>query len=208
MNLERELSSLAIAWPETPTFTLELSHRRRRWPLAVAVAFAALAAAFAVPQSRAAILDLFDFGGVTIERVDTLPAAQERPLASGLGYVVTQTEAKDALGTRPLLPDVPVTLHLRGNVVSMVFTYRGETLLLSEFPGDAEILKKIVGPSTKIEQTSRGLWIEGAHLYLFPQAPPRLAGNVLLWLHDGLTLRLEGRELTRDQALTVSIRIH
>jgi len=207
MNLERELSSLAIAWPETPTFRLELARRRRRWPLAVAVAFAALAAAFAVPQSRAAILDLFDFGGVTIERVDTLPPAQERPLAADLGAVVTPAQAKNYVGPRLLLPPVPVTLHVRGNVISMLFTYAGQTLLLSEFPGDAGILKKIVGPSTKIEQTSRGLWIEGAHLYLFPQAPPRLAGNVLLWLHDGLTLRLEGRELTRDQALTLSIRI-
>lgn len=202
-----DIRSLEIAWPETPSFHLEFERRRRRWPVAVAVAIAALAAAFAVPQSRAAILDLFDFGGVTIERVATLPAAQERPLAADLGRVVTEAEAKAALGTRPLLPEVPVTLHLTGNVVSMVFTYAGKPVLLSEFPGNAGILKKIAGPSTRIEQTSRGLWIEGAHLYLFPQAPPRLAGNVLLWLHGGLTLRLEGRGLTKDEALTLSLRI-
>ena len=205
MDLERELISLAIAWPETPVF--ELRPQRRRWPLAVAIAFAALAAAFAVPQSRAAILDLFDFGGVTIERVGTLPAAQERPLGADLGAVVTPAQAKNYVGPRLLLPPVPVTLHVRGNVISMVFTYAGEPVLLSEFQAGAEIFKKIVGPATKIEQTSRGPWIEGAHLYLFPKAPPRLAGNVLLWRHAGLTFRLEGRDLTRDQALTLSIRI-
>src|SRR5882724_3851138 len=124
-----DLRSLDIAWPETPVF--ELRPQRRRWPLAVAIAFAALAAAFAVPQSRAAILDLFDFGGVTIERVGTLPAAQERPLAADLGQVITEAEAKSALGARPLRPDAQVTLHLRGDVVSMLFTYRGQTLLLS-----------------------------------------------------------------------------
>ena len=200
------MSALAIAWPQTPLF--ELRAQRRRWPFAVAVVIVAVAAAFAVPQSRAAILDLFDFGGVTIERVGTLPAAQERPLGANLGQVISEAEAKDALGRRPLLPDVPVTLHLRGNVVSMLFTYRGQTLLLSEFRGGFPgILKKVIGPSAGVEQASQGLWIEGAHLYVFPQAPPRLAGNVLLWLHAGLTLRLEGKALTRDQALTLSIRI-
>src|SRR6266567_2926020 len=102
MDLERELSLLEIAWPQTPAF--ELRAQRRRWPFAVAMVVAALAAAFAVPQSRAAILDLFDFGGVTIERVQQLPPAQERPLADGLGAVVTEAQAAEALGRRPLLP--------------------------------------------------------------------------------------------------------
>src|SRR5260221_685634 len=116
------------------------------------------------------------FGGGTVERVGRRPGAQERPLGADLGEVSSEGEAKDALGRRPLLPDVPVTLHLRGNVVSMLFTYAGQTLLLSEFRGDFPgILKKVIGPSAGVEQTSRGLWIEGAPLYVFPQAPPRLA---------------------------------
>jgi hypothetical protein len=206
MDLERELSALSIAWPQTPAF--ELRAQRRRWPFAVAVALAALVAAFAVPPSRGAILDLFDFGGVTIERVQQLPAAQERPLAADLGPVVTREQAKELLRTKPLLPRVPGTLHAREHVVSMVFSYRGKPVLLSEFgSGEGGFLKKIVGPATNIEQTSHGLWIEGAHLYLFPQAPPRLAGNVLLWQHDGLTLRLESRGLTKDETLTLSLRI-
>ena len=197
-----DLRSLEIAWPDTPTF--ELRPRRRRWPLAVAIAFAALAAAFAVPQSRAALLDLFDFGGVTIERVGTLPAAPERSLAADLGPVITRAQARGYA-----FPPVPVTLHLANSrVVSMLFTYAGESVLLSEIPDDYPgIVKKIVGPAASIERTSRGLWIEGGHVYLFPQAPPRLAGHVLLWQQNGLTLRLEGRNLTKAQALTISIRI-
>ena len=196
-----DLRSLEIAWPETPVF--ELRPQRRRWPIAVAVAFAALAAAFAVPQSRAAILDLFDFGGVTIERVDTLPAAQERPLSASLGPVITRAQAPGFV-----FPPVPVTLHQTHGVVSMLFTYAGETVLVSEFPNDYPgILKKIVGPATSIERTSRGLWIEGGHVYLFPEAPPRLAGHVLLWQEGGLTIRLESRGLTKEQSLTLSLRI-
>lgn len=193
-----DLRSLEIAWPETPVF--ELRPRRRRWPLVVAIA---LAAAFAVPQSRAAILDFFDFGGVTIERVDTLPAAQERPLAADLGPVITHAQARGYA-----FPPVPVTLHESHGVVSMLFTYAGEPVLLSEFPNDYPgILKKIVGPATSIERTSRGLWIEGGHVYLFPEAPPRLAGHVLLWQQGGLTIRLESRGLTKGESLTLSLRI-
>ena len=201
-----DLRSLEIAWPDTPVF--ELRPRRRRWPLAFAVALAALAAAFAVPQSRAAILDLFDFGGVTIERVQQLPPAQERPLAADLGPVVTLAQATTALGRRPLLPDAPVTLHLSQQVVSMLFSYKGVPVLLSEFgSGYSGILKKIVGPATEIEQTPHGVWLQGGHVYLFPQAPPRLAGNVLLWQQDGLTFRLEGRGLAKDVAILLEARI-
>jgi hypothetical protein len=206
MNLERELRALDVDWPVTPA--LRVHARRRRWPLVVAVAIAALAAAFAVPQSRGAILDLFDFGGVTIERVQRLPGAQEWPLGANLGPVVTRAQATATLGRRPLLPDVPVTLRLRGQVVSFLFTYAGSPVLVSEFRGFPGILKKIAGSSTRIEQIPHGLWLEGGHVYLFPQAPPRLAGNVLLWQQDGLTLRLEGHNLTKNVAIWLGSRIH
>jgi hypothetical protein len=213
MDLERELGRLEIDWPETPPLRLELARRRRRrWPLALAVAAAALAAAFAVPQSRGAILRFLDFGGVTVERVDTLPAAQERPLGADLGPAVTLAQATAALGTRPLLPDASVTLHLSGPVVSMLFTYGGSPVLLSEFGSDnVGLLKKIAGTATNVVSVSvgghPGVWLSGApHVFLFPSAPPRLAGNVLLWARNGLTLRLEGAHLTRGEALTLSLR--
>jgi len=212
MDLERDLRTLELAWPETPELRLELAPRarRRRRPLlvAVALALAALAAALAVPQSRGSILRFLHLGGVTIERVDQLPAARERPLGAGLGPVVTQAQAREALRHALVLPPLapPPPLHLEQGVVSLVFADRGEPVLLSELNvgSDAAILKKVVGGSTSVVSLQvdggPGFWIAGEHVFLFPSAPPRLAGNVLLWQAHGLTLRLEGRALTLARA--------
>src|SRR6266849_7470884 len=108
MDLARELSALAahVEWPATPELRLSLEpvpRRRSRRAVFAAVAFAALltvGVAFAVPQSRAAILRFFHLGAVTIQSVDRLPAAQERPLTAGLGPVIGRAEAKQ------LIPDL------------------------------------------------------------------------------------------------------
>jgi hypothetical protein len=202
MDLERELSALELAWPETPAFRLEHARRpRRRWLVAVAVAVVALAAAFAVPQSRGAILRFLGFGAVRIELVQRLPRAQERPLTSGLGPVVSRSELHGRLLLPPLRPLPP--LHRLYDIVSLVFTYDGEPVLLSELPGSNPLLlKKLATDATRIEGIEHGLWLTGAqHVFLFPGASPRLAGNVLLWQRDGLTLRLEGRHLSLAAAL-------
>ena len=34
--------------------------------------------------------------------------------------------------------------------------------------------------------------------------PPRLAGNVLVWEQDGITFRVEGKDLERDDALRLA----
>jgi hypothetical protein len=217
MDLERDLRELAVAWPETPELRLELdarAHSRRRLlvSIAVALAVAALAAAFAVPQSRGAILRFLHLGGVTVERVETLPAAQERPLAVGLGPVVTVSRAKAVLGTTPLAPplDPPPPLHLADGVVSAVFLDRGNPVLLAELgSGDPGIVKKLLqnGPIEFVPVGgSSGYWITGkGHVVTLPPSmPPRLAGNVLLWQTGGLTLRLEGRALTLARALELA----
>src|SRR3954447_11435231 len=100
MNLETELRALDVAWPEAPAFALQ--PRRRRWPLVAALVAAAVVAAFAVPQSRGAILRLFHLGAASVEVVETLPAAERRPLAEGLGRPVP-LDAGPALvpGLRP-----------------------------------------------------------------------------------------------------------
>jgi hypothetical protein len=205
-----DLRSLEIAWPETPAFGLDFGPRRaRRWPLAVAIASAAMAAAFAVPQSRGAILRFLDLGGVTIERAGRLPAAEERPLGAGLGPVVSVPTAERELGHSLLLPDLrPLPpLHLASiRVVSFLLTYRGEPVLVSELPfGDPGILKKVAATATRIESVPNGLWLSGAaHVFVFPGAPPRLAGNVLLVLRAGLTLRIEGKGLPKAEALRLA----
>src|SRR5262245_17982456 len=104
-ELERALSSLAaeIDWPPTPELVLDFESaaalsrpRGRRRRIAVVVALAAAlpgAPAFAVPGSRSAILRFFPLGGVTVERVSTLPAAEEWSLAADLGTPVTREQA-------------------------------------------------------------------------------------------------------------------
>jgi hypothetical protein len=214
MDLERELSSLgaAIDWPATPALRPELAPRRRslRRPLLVlaALGLVALAAAFAVPRSRGAILRFLHLGGATVAFVDRLPPAQERALGSGIGPRVSQAEARAVLAGRLLLPRLAPRppLHLAGQVVSVLFRAGGEPVLLSEtYTGSAPVLQKAAALGTHALRVrvggDPGIWLSGRpHVVVFPGAPARVAGNVLLWQHGPLTLRLEGRTLTRARA--------
>jgi hypothetical protein len=207
MNLERELRDLPIDWPETPQLALVLERRRRRaWPLAAAIVAAALAAAFAVPQSRGAILRFFHLGAARVRVVDTLPATRGHPLTAGLGRPVDRASAK-RLVPDLLLPPLDAPLHASpAGVVSAVFAHRGRPVLLSELPGGGTYLKKLAAGGSRVDPvrvgTDDGLWISGArHAVTFPRRSARLAGNVLLWAHGDTTYRLEGPALERDDAI-------
>jgi len=181
--------------------------------LAVALAvLIAIAAAFAVPQSRGAILRFFHLGSETIEIVDTLPPAEDRALDANLGLPVTLADAQTRVD-RLRVPAVVPQLHAVGDFVSMVFTYRGKQVLLSEVsgPGDAQMsLKKLASGQTKIQwiELRRNVWAVwlsgGPHVFLFPREPARLAGNTLIWVEGRTTYRLEGPTLSRDEALTIA----
>ena len=222
-ELERELRSLAaeIAWPPTPRLTPQLApqlvprwHRRRRGALlAVVVAAVALGVAFVVPGARSAILRFFHLGGVTIERVVTLPPAQKRPLDADLGRLVDSATAERALGAPVRLPALAQAprLHLAGGVVSTILA-TPRPVLLSEFRSGAQsyLFKKFAAGSTAVRPVhvgrSPGLWIAGGEHVLLPRAaPPRLAGNALLWQRGAITYRLEGRGLTERLALRLAI---
>src|SRR5437763_10465393 len=104
-DLEQALRQLAaeIDWPSPPRVHLRLvehAQPRRRTRLVVVLALLAVAVgvALAVPQARSAILRFFHLGGVTIERVETLPPARERPLTAELGRPVSKAEADRMLG--------------------------------------------------------------------------------------------------------------
>jgi hypothetical protein len=212
MDLERELRALELEWPATPPFRLELaSSGRRRWPLAVAIAFAALAAALAVPQSRGAILRFFDIGADKIQFVSALPPAQERPLGAGLGAPTTLVAADVTVLGLLLPPLEPLpTLHRSGEVISLVFESRGKPVLLSEVRGDVVFLKKLAGglthaSSVRVRGEFSGLWLSGKqHVFFFPREPARLAGNTLVWQGNGTTYRLEAPGLTERQALDLA----
>lgn len=206
MDLEHELRRLDVAWPETPAFRFE--RRRRRWPLALAVAAAALAAVLAVPQSRGAVLRFLHLGAATIERVETLPPAVQRPLERGLGQPVSPERANLVVDLHVPPGPTPRLYLLGGNVVSMVLDHRGEPVLLSEL-GDVGYFKKVLAGETAVERVrvgaAYGFWIHGArHDVFLPDASPRLAGNTLVWVEGRTTYRLEGRALTREGALDVA----
>jgi hypothetical protein len=223
-ELERRLLALEIAVPEepdvAPAVLARIEGRPFRWRrvvLACALLAVALGAAFAVPQARSAILRFFHLGGATVERVQTLPPAVER---SGFGRPTSLAGAQRAVGLPLVLPPLdrkPARAYVLDDAVAtVVLQAGGQDVLLSEFRAtDEAYLKKFVGASTIVEPVrvrgELGLWIEGAPhtlTYLDPSGRFRerailIRGNVLLWLHGPLTLRLEGK-LTRGQAVELA----
>ena len=111
-----------------------------------------MAAAFAVPQARGAILRFFHIGADKIQFVDTLPPAQQRSLDAGLGYPTTLARARVLVPTLLLPPlSSPLSLHASGPVVSTVFLHGGKPVLLSELGGDGSFLKKLLGGQTRTD---------------------------------------------------------
>lgn len=229
--LERALRELGreVEFPPEPELTQAVSRRLRaqpaprrgflnaRRPLAIALAVlaAAIGAAFAVPQTRAAILDLFGIGGATIERVETLPPAEERGLDVP-GRPVSLEEARRAATFELREPESFDAVYLdssfRGGLVS--FVSRGERIVLTQFRGaSTPFVEKSAGPGTRIRQVqvdgALGYWLAGRrHVVVFQDdtgnvRERRVAGNVLLWEADGITYRLEGAT-TLARALEVA----
>jgi hypothetical protein len=229
-SLEQRLHELGreLAFPPEPDLAPRVRERARGRPfpwrtaaIAFAVVAVAVAVAFAVPPARSAILRWFHLGGASVELVDTLPKAAERPQVGGLGRPVPLAEAERRVGFDFVLPPLdakPERAYVIGNSVATVLLrshYR--TVLLSEFPsvGGEQVLKKLAVNATVIDPVEvrgkPGLWLEGTPHVLtwmdretgYQERPILIRGNVLLWVHGDLTLRLEGR-LTKRQALELA----
>jgi hypothetical protein len=90
-------------------------------------------------------------------------------------------------------------------------------MLISAFRADIDsgLFNKIVGPGSTLEtvtvQGRTGYWIEGApHEFLYRDADGqivpervRLAGNVLVWEVNGITVRIESG-LARDDVIRIA----
>ena len=93
----------------------------------------------------------------------------------------------------------------------------GVGLLITEFAGriNPQGLEKLVDEGTTVEEIevdgAEGYWLEGAtHVFVdlgtgrdFEDDRIRLAGNVLMWDADGVSVRLEG-DVTREVALGIA----
>ena len=219
-ELELELRALGaeIAVPATPDLAAGVGRRIRRRRtagrvlLAVAIAVAAIGIALAVPPARSAILRFFHLQGVTVERVDTLPAGRARRIGHALGASMPLAAAERRLGFRFRLPPgaTPADARVLDSLGTVVLEHDGSTLLLSEFRGDVfDLLKKVAGPSTTVAEVDvaggPGIWVEGATHFLYlgrngavSDVPIAVHGNVLLWQRGGLIYRLQGRTDERD----------
>jgi hypothetical protein len=217
-ELDSELRALAahLEWPESPALGARVSarlgeRRRRPWRLVAAIAVAvaiAIGVAFAVPESRGAILRWLGLRGVRIEFVDRLPRVPPKgPL--DLGPRMSLDEASQKVGFRVLTSDplgAPDEVHFDGEQAWLVYgDAASPRALLSEFRGRADeiYVKKVMTPQTRVDFVSiggePGFFLSGAEhfLYIAPTAEVRderlrLARNTLVWPHGALTLRLEG----------------
>jgi hypothetical protein len=226
--LEQRLHALGqeLAYPPEPDLApavlAQLDRRPFPWraaAIAVVVIAVAVGAAFAVPQARTTILKWFHLRGVTVERVETLPSAEERSQAGGLGRPLSRGDAERAVGFELALPPraTPRRVYVLGDALaSVILRSRGRPLLLSEYrAANFSMLKKSATAKTVIEfvrvNGSPGLWLEGGPHTLtyfnrrgeFRERSIVIHGNVLLWTDGELTLRLEGN-LTKAQALDIS----
>jgi hypothetical protein len=226
-SLEQRLQALGreLAFPPEPEIAVSAHPASKPFPwrwVALAAAVLALAAAFAVPSARTSILRFFHIQGATVERVETLPPAQERSSAGGLGRRVSVREAERVLGFRMVLPPLggePRVHLLDGVLATVILRVDGRPVLLSEYPARGyNLLKKSVGDKTHVEPVrvagEPGLWVEGPPHTLtyfsaggeFRQRTVKIRGNVLLWTHGPVTVRLEGR-ISKAQALRFARRI-
>src|ERR671932_770829 len=137
-ELERALVALGaeLEFPPTPDLAGAVRARleRPRWrrPVVFALAVAALAIgiAMAVPPARSAILRFFHIGAATVERVETLPPAKQRPLGAGLGPALTRPTLRLPPGL------VATAYYARPGLNAALLRYRGTRVLLAEISGD------------------------------------------------------------------------
>lgn len=203
--------------------------REMLYPALAAVAI--LAAVLAIfPDARSAVASWFHIAGVRIESGSSAPGPLGHNLK--LGQRVSLHEAQRHAPFLILMPTLPGLNHpdeiyagappFNGRV-SLLYAAgpglpRASTttagLLITEFQTPV-FVGKMVPPGTTVQPITivgePGLWISGhIHMvyYLNQQHAPlrdtiRLAGNVLLWQHGPVTVRLEGR-LSQQRAIEIA----
>jgi hypothetical protein len=213
-DLAAAVQARIVAEPRAARRSPRAPWRRRLLPALVAVlvilvAFGALLAAS--PGVRATLRDWLGIGAVSIKRVDRLPdLSPARRLE--LGRRVDAAQAARHLGHRVVTVralGAPDAIYAGTAIVpaqvSVVYVARpglppgtaGIGALLDEIEGDQlPFIQKLVDARVHIERVdvdgAEGIFVSGRHAVFLPdQLRPRLAGNTLLWVRDGVTYRLE-----------------
>ena len=191
---------------------------RRRRTAAIAAGAALLVGLGLSPQVRAAAADLLDLVGIELsgEAPDSSPTPQQ-PLPGTRDTELDRAaaEASFALSAPPTLGEPEeVSVADGGRVVSM--RWRDGRVVLDQFDGTiGPVFEKQVGEIDVREVDLDGVpawWVPEPHDLLYVdrdgevvEATARLAGRTLFWESDeGVTLRLEGEELSRREALATA----
>ena len=199
-----------------------LGVRRRTVVLGIALAVLLAGTAAAIPPVRHVIERVFGIKGAVVERVPKLPAL---PSGAGarlhLGRAIPVADARHAASFTALLPPSGVSAaYVANDVAGGRISLTAGRLLVIEFRGTSRpFILKMIAVGTRVIRTRVGsepaAYLEGApHEVFFLDAhgnaridDVRLAGNVLLWQHGSLTVRIEGARSLRDAlALARSLR--
>jgi hypothetical protein len=191
---------------------------RRRLVVLVAAAAVLVAGLGLSPQVRAVAVDLLELAGIELsdDRPDSapepeqpLPGTRETDLDRAAAEAAFPLSAPDALAE----PEQVRVADL-GRVVSM--EWRDGRLVLDQFDGTVgPVFEKQVGEIDVVTVDLDGVpgwWVPEPHDLMYVDrdgevvhATARLAGRTLFWESaGGVTLRLEGEQLTRRQAVAIA----
>jgi hypothetical protein len=190
-------------------------------PLAIAIAVLLVAAtsAAAIPGIRNPVLDWLGLRSVRIERVPR-PLPQPATAPGIAGNRMPVTIARSRLGFTPLVPvglGTPVAYYDQFVPAGQLTLVYPHGIHVSEVEGRlvTRYLVKFLGPGVRVDRlrigADRVLWIHGTpHQYAYVNRDGRIAmetiqpaGNVLLWRHGALLIRIEGAR-SKPAALAIA----
>lgn len=194
-----------------PAWLTGLSIPRRR---ALATAIAALLVVVFVPPVRAAVLDLFRIGGVTVREVPspsggapTSTPDSPSPGPAGAVVVGSLEEASQRVGFDVAAPSglgtpTSIAMAREGRVVELTWGTGAGSTRLDVFDGSLSFgyLKSVWEAVTPTDVGGReGVWFAAPHLIEWTDragetvaSAPRVAGPTLVWVDRDRT----GREIT------------
>lgn len=202
-----------------------LAAPRRR---AAAVAIASLLVVVLVPPVRAAVVEFFRIGGVTVREVPAPsdvggPASATATAAAGSVVVGSLDEASrlvgfDVAAPPQLGPPTSIAVTREGRVVELTWGAGPTSTRLDVFEGSLSFgyLKSVWDAVTPTDVSGHeAVWFDQPHLIEWidrsgrtESSPPRVAGPTLVWV-DGpgggneVTYRLEG-PVTLDAARVIA----
>jgi hypothetical protein len=188
----------------------------RRVQAAVAALVAVVVGALAVPPVRAAVADLFGFGGVLV-REEPGPAPSTAPPPPGVTSDLTLAEAADLVPFRPAVPAAlgdpdGVEVSADRRVLSLTWETDDGPVRLDQIGArlDYAFAKSATGVEFVTVAGDFALWFPEPHevVVLEPDGTARretarLAGHTLIWERGTVTMRLEG-DLGKARAVAVA----